>query len=207
MEKNENQRIVNSAGYILAKRKSDLRRKAYAARRAQEHKERIGHKVCTCLMQLPEYKRSHTVMWYLSHRSELPTHPAIPQALASEKRIVIPYCSKSGQLNLWQLHTLRELAPGSYGILEPPKERWGESSRKIDPAELDLIIVPGVGFDRRGNRLGNGQGYYDRFLTLIPAQTSLIALCYESQLFDEIPVAPHDVPMHKILTEKQIYVC
>lgn len=206
MGKGEGKRGVSIASHILAKRKSELRRLAYTARRAQQDKERIGNRVCNCLMQLPEYRHSHTVMWYLNHRSELPTHHAILEALANGKRIVIPYC-ESGRLNLWQLCALHELVPGSYGILEPPKERWGESNRRINPVELDLIVVPGLGFDRRGNRLGNGQGYYDRFLNLVRPQTSLIALCYESQLFDEVPVGPHDVPVHKIITEKRIYAC
>jgi 5-formyltetrahydrofolate cyclo-ligase len=143
-------------------------------------------------------------MWYLDHRSELPTRHAIPGALESGKRIVIPYCH-GDQLQLWLLNTLQELVPGSYGILEPPRERWGETDRSIEVMELDLVVLPGVGFDRKGNRLGNGQGYYDRLLARVRPQTTCIALCYESQLFDHVPAAPHDVPMHKVITERQIY--
>jgi 5-formyltetrahydrofolate cyclo-ligase len=205
-EKSNNERVVTATDNMLTKRKSDLRKQAYTARRAQRYKEENGHKACSCLMQLQEYRRSHTVMWYLSHRSELPTRPAIVEALDSGKRIAIPYCERA-RLKLWQLHALQELVPGSYGILEPPKQRWSEAGRRIDPVELDLIVVPGVGFDRKGNRLGSGQGYYDRLMSHVRPQTWRIAVCYESQLLDEVPVAPHDVPMHMIITEKQIYVC
>lgn len=195
---------MNIATHILAEQKSILRRQGYAARRAQQDKERIGHKVCDTLMNLNEYKCSHTVMWYLNHRSELPTRHAIPRALKSGKQVVIPYCH-GDQLHLWHLHTLQELVPGSYGIPEPPKERWVETDRSIKVMELDLVVVPGVGFDRKGNRLGNGQGYYDRLLARVRPQTLLIALCYESQLFDDVPVGSHDVPMHKLITERRIY--
>ncbi len=156
-------------------------------------------------MALHEYRHSNTVMWYLDHRSELPTRHAIPKALESKKRIIIPYCH-GDQLHLWHLHTLQELVPGSWGIPEPPRERWGDTDRRVDAMELDLIVVPGVGFDRKGNRLGNGQGYYDRLLAQVRPQTLLIALCYESQLFDEVPVGPHDVPVHIVITERRIYV-
>ena len=66
-------------------------------------------------------------------------------------------------------------------------------------------MVPGVGFDRNGGRMGNGQGYYDRLLKRIRPDAPLIALCYESQLFDEILVGPHDIFMDKVVTEQAVY--
>lgn len=66
-------------------------------------------------------------------------------------------------------------------------------------------MVPGVGFDREGGRMGNGQGYYDRLLEACRPDAPLIAPCYEGQLFDKILVAPHDVYMDKIVTEKEVY--
>jgi 5-formyltetrahydrofolate cyclo-ligase len=66
-------------------------------------------------------------------------------------------------------------------------------------------MVPGVGFDRQGGRLGNGGGYYDRLLTRVRSDAVLTAVCYESQLFDQIAVEPHDVAMDYVITEKTIY--
>ena len=103
------------------------------------------------------------------------------------------------------MESLEEMVVGKWDILEPPKERWGEPGKEVAPEDLDLIMVPGVGFDRQGGRMGNGQGYYDRLMDKVRADCALIALCYESQLFDEILVAPHDVYMDKVITEKTIY--
>lgn len=185
--------------------KDGLRRRGYAARKTQQNKETLSRQACDTLIRLPEYQNSATVLWYLDQRTELRTQHAIPAALASGKRLVIPYCV-GNDLHLWWLHNLDELAPGSYGILEPPAHRWNDHERAVDVKQLDLIIVPGVGFDRQGHRLGNGQGYYDRLLTRTAPNTFFIALCYESQLFDDILVTLNDVSMHMIITEKDIYI-
>ncbi len=89
--------------------------------------------------------------------------------------------------------------------MEPPRERWDEPGKVIQPEELDLVMVPGVAFDRNGGRMGHGKGYYDKLLENVRPGTPLVALAFECQFFPEIPVAPHDVFMSKIITEKTIY--
>ena len=193
----------------LMERKSAMRRQAYDARAAQPDKDAVSAIICEKFVTLPKYERAHTVMWYLDCRSEVRTRAAIPAALESDKKIVVPYCTvdENGEnkLGLWYLKSMDELIIGKWNILEPPKERWGEDGKEIEPEELDLVMVPGVGFDRRGGRMGNGQGYYDRLLVQIRSDAPLIAICYESQLFDEVLVGPHDIFMDKVLTEKAIY--
>jgi 5-formyltetrahydrofolate cyclo-ligase len=188
----------------LAIRKNALRRIAHSARSNQPNKQDISRRVCDTLIELPEYRRSHTIMWYLDIGTELRTRQALPAALTSSKRIVIPYCENK-ELHLWVLHSLDELVPGKFGILEPPMDRWQDHARSVDIAELDLIVIPGLGFDHRGHRLGHGQGYYDRLLARAIPHTFFVGLCYQSQVFDEIPVGPQDVNMHMLITEKQIY--
>jgi 5-formyltetrahydrofolate cyclo-ligase len=193
----------------LMERKSAVRRAAYDARNAQEDKDRISELAVAALVQLPEYQAARTPLWYLDCRSELRTRHALPAALDSGKRIVVPYCTVDEQgankLGLWWLQSMDELIVGKWKILEPPRERWGEPGKEISPAELDLVIVPGVGFSRTGGRMGNGQGYYDRLLAQVPPECPLIGLCYESQLFDDLIVGPHDVFMNKIVTERAVY--
>jgi 5-formyltetrahydrofolate cyclo-ligase len=145
-----------------------MRRAAYDLRSAQPDKDQISQLAIALLMQLPEYEAAKTILWYVDCRSELRTKHALPAALASGKRIVVPYCTTdeagANKLGLWWLQDMNELAVGKWNILEPPRERWGESGKEIRPDEIELVVVPGVGFSRSGGRMGNGQGYYDRLL-------------------------------------------
>jgi 5-formyltetrahydrofolate cyclo-ligase len=193
----------------LMEAKGALRRAAYDARAAQKNKDEASRAAIARLLELPEYQRAETVLWYLDCRSELRTRQALPAALASGKRIVVPYCTVdetgANKLGLWWLQSMDELIVGKWSILEPPRQRWGEAGKEIPPVELDLVIVPGVGFSRVGGRMGNGQGYYDRLLLHVRMNCPLVALCYESQLFDNLIIGPHDVFMDKVVTESAIY--
>ncbi len=186
-----------------------MRRAAYDARNAQPEKERVSELAVAALVQLPEYKAAQTVLWYLDCRSELRTRQVLPAALASGKQIVVPYCtvdeSGANKLGLWWLESLDELVVGKWKILEPPRDRWSEAKKNVAPEQLDLVIVPGVGFSRDGGRMGNGQGYYDRLLARVRTDCLLIGLCYECQLFDDLIVSPHDVFMDKVVTERTVY--
>lgn len=191
-------------------RKGKMRREAYDRRNAQENKDEISAKAVARFMALPEYKKAKTAMWYIDCRSETRTKPELLEEVAKgEKKIIVPYCTvdENGEnkLGLWWMESLDEMVVGKWNILEPPKEMWGNSAKEVEPEELDIILVPGVGFDRNGGRMGNGQGYYDRLLERARPDCPLVALCYESQLFDEILVAPHDVYMDKVITEDAVY--
>ena len=189
--------------------KSAMRRAAYDARAAQLEKEAVSAAAATALMQLAEYQRANTVLWDLDCRSELRTRHALPAALASGKRMIVPYCTVddfgANKLGLWWLQSMDELVVGKWKILEPPRERWGEAGKEVPPEELDLVVVPGVAFSRHGGRMGNGQGYYDRLLQRVRPDCPLIGLCYECQLFDDLVVSSHDVFMDQVVTEKAVY--
>ena len=194
----------------LMERKNEMRRQAYDARAAQENKDEISAAICEKFTQLPEYQKAQAVMWYIDCRSETRTKPHLEQEIKnSGKKIIVPYCTVDekgdNKLGLWHLASFDELVVGKWKILEPPRDRWGDPAKEVQPQDLDLVMVPGVGFDRNGGRMGNGQGYYDRLLENARPDCPLIAICYESQLFDEILVGPHDVFMDKVITEKDIY--
>ncbi len=186
-----------------------MRRAAYDARNAQPDKDRVSEQAVARLIALPEYQQAKTALWYIDCRSELRTKFALPAALADGKRIVVPYCTVdaagANKLGLWLLESMDELVVGKWKILEPPRERWGQSGKEIPPAEIDFAIIPGVGFSREGGRMGNGQGYYDRLLPLLRSDCPLVALCYECQLFDDLIVGPHDVFMDQVVTEAAVY--
>ena len=200
---------TQAATETLVRDKEAMRRQAYDARNAQPDKDGVSHLAMRRFMELPEYQAAQTVMWYLDCRSELRTRHDLPAALAGDKRIVVPYCTvdEEGQnkLGLWHLESMDELVVGKWKILEPPKERWEEPGKVVAPQELDLVMVPGVGFDRDGGRMGNGQGYYDRLLNQVRDDCPLVAVCYESQLFPKLVVSQHDVFMNKVVTESAVY--
>jgi len=193
----------------LLELKSLMRRKAYDARNAQPNKDDVSSLAMAKLVELPEYRQAQTVLLYLDCRSELRTRHALPAALNGGKRIVVPYCTTDEQgankLGLWLLESIEEMVVGKWNILEPPRDRWNEAGKVVAPEELDFVMVPGVGFDRTGGRMGNGQGYYDRLLQSVRLNCKLVAPCYESQLMEEIAMGPHDVFMDKVVTEAQVY--
>lgn len=195
----------------IMEKKGKMRREAYDRRNAQENKDEVSAAAVEKFMALPEYEKAHTIMWYIDCRSETRTKPQLlAEVEKGEKKIIVPYCTEDengeNKLGLWHMESLEEMVVGKWNILEPPKELWGNPEKEVTPEELDMIMVPGVGFDRDGGRMGNGQGYYDRTMEKVRPDCFLIALCYESQLFDNILVAPHDVYMDKVITEKEVYI-
>ncbi len=196
-------------GKQIKQAKADMRKRAYEARAAQANKDEASRLICERVMALSEYRSAQTVMWYLHCRTEVRTRPAVEAALASDKRVVIPYCTEDERgvpkLGLWHLQSMEELVAGTWQILEPPKARWGEAGKEIAPGALDFVIVPGVGFDRQGRRLGNGLGYYDRLLAKVSADTELCAICFEAQVFVDIPCDGYDVVMKQVVTEADVY--
>lgn len=191
--------------------KNLLRREGTHARDLQPDKDALSGIICDRFTAQAVYARSETVMWYVGCKSEVKTQQAISEALASDKCIVIPYCTKDdlgrNKLGLWRLQDFSELTTGLWGIMEPPRARWGEPGKEMAPEMIDLIMVPGVGFDRHGGRVGHGAGYYDRLLSKVRPDAVLCGVCFESQLFDRIAMESHDVAMDFIITEKMIYTC
>lgn len=188
-------------------------------------KPAISALICQRLMLQAEYQSASTVMWYVHCRSEVQTLPAIREALKMGQRVVVPYCTLEtpastplprdginqsqglGEkcLGLWRLEHVDELQPGLWGILEPPCERWFEAGRQVAVDELDVVVVPGVAFDRQGGRLGNGAGYYDRLLARVRRDCWLVGIGYESQLLPCVEKEAHDVLMDVVITEMALY--
>jgi 5-formyltetrahydrofolate cyclo-ligase len=188
----------------FSQRKQEIREQAHANRKTQPNKEELSRAICAQFAALPEYGAAKTVMFYVDVRTEVRTREYLPTALTHGKRIVVPYCV-DGELELFLLESMDELSIGMYKILEPKPELRLLPAKRVEVAELDLIMVPGVAFDRSGARMGHGFGYYDKLLEHARADTPLVALAFECQLFPEIPTASHDIFMDKIITEQTIY--
>jgi len=129
----------------------------------------------------------------------------LPVALQQGKKVVVPWCNDEGELELFHLESMDELEIGMYNILEPAAHLRDITIKRTEVSELDLIMVPGVGFDSRGGRTGMGKGYYDKCLEHARPDATIVAVCFECQIFEEIPVQSHDIYMDKVITEATTY--
>jgi 5-formyltetrahydrofolate cyclo-ligase len=183
-------------------RKAAIREQARKNRVAQKDKEAVSRRICERFMALPAYQSARTVMWYVDAGSEVRTRHTIPEALGHGKRVVVPWCViETNTLELFHLADMSELVEGAYKILEPKTELRHLPHKVVRPEELDIVMVPGTAFDLRGGRMGQGKGYYDRLLSTARKNAPLVGMAFDCQIFDEIPVAPHDVFMDVVLTE------
>jgi 5-formyltetrahydrofolate cyclo-ligase len=189
----------------VQEQKKAIRDQAHENRRRQENKDELSRAICEKFVSLPEYGAARTVMFYVDVRTEVRTRDYLATALTHGRKIVVPWCNDKGELELFWLQDMNDLAIGMYKILEPKRELRNLPDRQVPVAELDLIMVPGVAFTRDGARMGHGKGYYDKLLEHARADAPLVALAFECQLFPEIPTQAHDVFMDKIITEAAVY--
>jgi 5-formyltetrahydrofolate cyclo-ligase len=185
--------------------KKAIREQAHANRKGQDNKDELSQKICETFAALPEYQAAGTVLFYIDVRTEVRTRQYLATALGHGKKIAVPWCRSDGHLELFALTSIDELEVGMYKILEPRQNLRELPEKRVDIKEIDLIMVPGVAFDRRGARMGHGFGYYDKLLEHSRPDTPLVALAFECQLFSEIPTQPHDIFMDKIITERAVY--
>ena len=157
------------------------------------------------LRSLPAWQRARGVLSYMAFGSELDLGELHCELLQQGRLLVAPRVPAQGRaLELRQVADLtQDLAASRWGIPEPQPERCP----LVDPAQIDLVLVPGVAFDRRGNRLGYGAGFYDRlFLRLLPSALR-VACVHDALLVDRVPAEPHDVPVDLLITESMALVC
>lgn len=119
------------------------------------------------------------------------------ETIAAGKTLILPRCAAEHAIDLCVVHSMDDLEAGAYGILEPKK-----SCALVTAADIDFAVVPCLSFDRKGRRLGQGGGYYDRLLPQLHCPTVLI--CREQLMSPEVPVEEHDMRCTMLVTEKGI---
>ena len=195
--------MTTSSSNIQAKQK--IRAEARRRRRELADKEQRSREIAATLCKLPAYVGAKTVMFYVDMGSEVRTRPLIEENLRRGRCVVVPYCA-GDELGLFRLEDMSELAPDTLGIDEPLPVLRGLPERSVENEEIDVVIVPGVAFDPRGNRIGQGQGFYDRFLKKLVNRARFVALAYQCQIFSSIPLDPHDIQMDVVVTEENVFV-
>jgi len=110
--------------------------------------------------------------------------------------VALPCCTSQKKIVPKEIREVRDLEKGTYGIYEPKKR---QKDAKLD--EIDLVVVPGVAFDKRNRRLGRGKGYYDKFLRALPPNKISVGLAFDFQIVDNLPIDSHDIPVSKVITD------
>lgn len=182
--------------------KKDERKQAIAARRAlsDELRRQNSAEICRRLLELPELSSVKTVFSYLAAWDEVDM-TAFNTAMR-EKGITVAYpvCYGQGLMEAYAPETDADVCPGPYDIKSPVPER----SKFVEPAEIELVIVPCVAFDRERNRLGHGAGYYDRYLPRC-GEFRCICVAFEAQRLECVTMDEHDRKMDMVITESAVY--
>lgn len=179
--------------------KEFMRKSMITRRRAQSLvvKKSSDTEIQRRFFERAEWNKASIVCVYVSLLEEVDTTKLIKYLLDKKKCVVVPKVLENESLGLFQIYSQEDLVIGRFGVLEPRAH-----CNAVDKKLVELFVVPGIAFDRKGNRLGWGKGYYDRLLQNI--RVSKIALAYSFQLVDEISFDNHDIRMTSIITEKEV---
>ena len=148
------------------------------------------------LLRHPWFREAEAVMAFVPMAAEPGLSRVLREILDSGRTLALPRCEDGTRMTARRVLSLEALVPGPFGIPEPAPE-----APPMDPGKLDLVLTPGMAFDRRGGRLGRGKGYYDRFLACTEART--IGLCYDTNLIPFVPMDGHDRPMDALVTDRE----
>jgi 5-formyltetrahydrofolate cyclo-ligase len=186
---------------LMSQTKSGLREEILTKLKLQREEVRLQYSgiIKDKLFSSEEFKQARTILFYASFDGEVDTWEMLLAAQRQGKTIALPVILK-GQKQIIPSQVLdlnNELETGPYGI-QQPKESF---MRPVALLDIDLVLVPGVAFDKNGNRLGRGEGYYDRLLTQIPPRLPALGLAFPFQILEELPEpAAHDRPVKKVIT-------
>jgi 5-formyltetrahydrofolate cyclo-ligase len=190
-------------GMALHAAKRRVREEVLALRAALSAPERAAAEaaIVARLLGLPSFQAAHTVLLTLPFRGEWDTRPLIRAASDAGKRVVLPRVDLASRMLALHVVTdlVRDVAPG-YASIEEPHAHLPQ----LAPGDIDWVLVPGVAFDESGRRLGYGGGFYDRLLPLLPSNARRVAAAFEEQVVAQVPVAPHDVFIHQLVSPAQI---
>ena len=184
----------------IAERKKILRRTIRQLERElpPAYRAESSRRIAALLLSLKAYRSAGTVCCFVGTAREIDTRPILQDALNAGKRLCVPRCDAPGEMTMREITTFDQLSPGTMGILEPSAD-----ASVTAPENIDFAVLPCLSCDIRGNRLGYGGGYYDRFLRAYHG--AAILLCRERLMQTDIPAEPHDVAVPFVLTERGTY--
>lgn len=175
--------------------KARLRAELLARRQALPPATRAAEatRACAALAAHPAWRAARVVALYQAYGAELDLATLRAEAHATGKTVALPRVA-GDRLGLHLVTADTPLERSPLGVREPAAD-----APRLDPAQLDLIVVPGVGFDAHGGRLGHGAGYYDRLLAALPATVKRVGVGYGCQQVAAVPTEDHDIPLHAVV--------
>ena len=188
---------MNDNLYINAKKK-EIREKYLAIRKNIINREEKTKEILDRLLNDSTYQKANTIALFKSFNFEVDTNSIIDNSLSNNKVVALPRIEQD-EIVFYKINSKSILVKNKYKIEEPISKK----DNYIEKENIDLVIVPGLCFDRSGNRLGYGKGFYDRFLSGTSIRT--IAICFDEQLLDEglLPASNSDVKIEEIITNKE----
>lgn len=180
----------------------EIRRSMRAMRRALDEgaQQEASHAVCERVLALGAYRDARCVMAYMACGGEISLQGVIEDVLSSGRTLALPRCEAPGVMTARRVSGMGDLVCGMYGLAEPD-----ERCAVIDPERIDLVLAPGTAFDPAGHRLGQGGGYYDRFLPGTGAMA--VGVCHGFALMESVPFDKHDYRMDMVITPGGTICC
>jgi len=182
--------------------KKALRQKMLKRRSGLDKKEveELSLKITKKLIESIYFEKAKVLMTYINFNNEVRTREIIEECWLRGKKVIVPICKKDEtDLIPSELKSFEELQKSSFGVLEPSVTFW----RSFPIEEIDLVLVPGLAFDLKGQRLGYGKGYYDHFLKKLLPHSFTVGLAFEEQILPQVPAEDHDVPLKALLTPER----
>lgn len=174
-------------------------------------RQRYSRAITERVLSHPFFQCADTILCYVSFREEVDTKDLISSAWETGKTIAVPRVLKDNRMEFYKIRSMEELKIGYQGILEPEADR-NRHVRNVQngnfigqDARRTLMILPGAAFDRKGNRIGYGKGFYDAYLDRYPYFYKM-GLAFSCQCVEEIPAEPHDICVDAVFTEVGDYV-
>jgi 5-formyltetrahydrofolate cyclo-ligase len=165
-----------------------------------EDRARMVREVEQRLAALPEFGAAGTVLLFYSFGSEVGTSGVARRVLDAGKRLLLPFLADEG-MEAAEVVPGDELSPTAYGPREPARRV------AVNPRKVDLVVTPGLAFDRAGRRLGYGGGHYDRYLARLRPDAARVGLAFSVQVVDRVPAGPEDQRVHMVVTDADVIDC
>jgi 5-formyltetrahydrofolate cyclo-ligase len=185
----------------IIEHKNNLRRQMRMHNRllSADAKNTESERIWQRMLLFPAFSSARTILFYWSMDTEVSTANIIARLFLS-KKILLPVV-QGDNLVLREFRGIENMvAEPIFGILEPQGQNY------VNYSDIDFVVVPGLAFDRTGNRLGRGKGYYDKLFSLVPKATK-VSVCFQHQLVNNVPVETHDVQLDAVCTPAELYLC